>query len=169
MPETLHLFSTWLHILAATVWIGGMAALGLLLVPLLRRERFRDVARPLLYASALRFRWIGWGALGVLVVTGLVNVRARGIPWAAWIAPQFWGTAWGLALGWKLLLVVTTLAVSAVHDFHFGPKAIRLMQEAPEHPKTERMRWWSSWLGRLTLVLSLAILWFAVLLPRGGL
>lgn len=169
MVETLHLLSIWLHLLAATVWIGGMAALGLLLVPLLRRERFQNVARPLLYASALRFRWIGWGALGVLVVTGLVNVRMQGIPWSAWLDPGFWGTAWGAALGGKLLLVGGTLLVSAVHDFHFGPKAIRLMQNAPDSAEAERMRWWSSWLGRLTLLLSLVILWFAVLLPRGGL
>ena len=169
MADTLHFVSIWLHILAATVWIGGMAALGLLLVPLLRQERFEDVATPLLYASALRFRWIGWGALGVLVVTGIINVRAQGIPWAASLDPGFWSTAWGAALGWKLLLVVLTLAVSAVHDFHFGPKAIRLMRTAPESAEAERMRWWSSWLGRLTLLLSLAILWFAVLLPRGGL
>jgi len=169
MQQTLHLLSIWLHILAATVWIGGMAALGLLLVPLLRRERFQDVARPLLYASALRFRWIGWGALGVLVVTGLANVRMQGVAWSAWLDSGFWGTAWGAALGWKLLLVGLTLAVSAVHDFYFGPKAIRMMQNAPASSEAERMRWWSSWLGRLTLLLSLAILWLAVLLPRGGL
>lgn len=146
-----------------------MAALGLLLVPLLRQERFEDVARPLLYASALRFRWIGWGALGVLIGTGLFQVRAQGVPWSAWLDPGFWHTAWGAALGWKLVLVVLTLIVSAVHDFHFGPTAIRLMREAPGTSEAERMRLWSSWLGRLTLLLSLAILWFAVLLPRGGL
>lgn len=169
MPEFVSLLSIWLHILAATVWIGGMAALGLLLVPLLRQERFEEVATPLLYQSALRFRWIGWGALGVLIVTGLYNVRAQGIPWSAWLELGFWTTAWGQALGGKLILVVVTLAVSAVHDFHFGPKAVRLMEAAPESPEAERMRWWSSWLGRLTLLLSLAILWFAILLPRGGL
>lgn len=169
MPQTVQLLSVWLHILAATIWIGGMAALGLLLVPLLRRERFQEVARPMLYASALRFRWIGWGALGVLIVTGLFNVWAQGIPWSAWLEPGFWRTAWGQALGWKLAFVVLVLGISAVHDFHFGPKAIRLMEEAPSSAKAERMRWWSSWLGRLTLLLSLVILWFAVLLPRGGL
>jgi putative copper export protein len=169
MSEVLHLVSVWLHVLAATVWIGGMAALGLLLVPLLRRDRFQDVARPLLYASALRFRWIGWGALGILVVTGLINVRAQGVSWSTWLAMSFWSTAWGQALGWKLFLVVLTLGISAVHDFHFGPKAIDLMKEAPNSPEAERMRWWSSWLGRLTLLLSLAILWLAILLPRGGL
>lgn len=169
MSQVLHLGSVWLHVLAATVWIGGMAALGLLLVPLLRRDRFQDVARPLLYASALRFRWIGWGALGVLVVTGLINVRAQGVPWSTWLEMSFWSTAWGQALGWKLFLVVLTLGISAVHDFHFGPKAIHLMKDAPDSPEAERMRWWSSWLGRLTLLLSLAILWLAILLPRGGL
>lgn len=169
MSHTLSLLSVWLHILAATIWIGGMAALGLLLVPLLRRERFQDVATPLLHELALRFRWIGWGALGVLIVTGLINARARGVPWSAWVNPDFWGTAWGQALGWKLAFVGLVLVVSAVHDFHFGPKAIRLLQEAPDSPEAERMRWWSSWLGRLTLLLSLIILWFAILLPRGGL
>lgn len=169
MSQTIHLISVWLHILAAAVWIGGMAALGLLFVPLLRRERFEGVARPLLHAAALRFRWIGWGALSVLLVTGLVNARAQGVPWSAWVDPDFWTTAWGLALGCKLAVVLLTLIVSAVHDFHFGPKAIRLMRDAPESPEAERMRWWSSWLGRLLLLLSLVILWFAVLLPRGGL
>lgn len=169
MARASHLFSIWLHILAATVWIGGMAALGLLLVPLLRQERFEGVATPLLYASALRFRWIGWGALGVLIATGLVNVRMQGIPWSAWLDLGFWTTAWGAALGGKLVLVLLTLAVSAVHDFHFGPKAVRLMEAAPESAEAERMRWWSSWLGRLTLFLSLVILWLAALLPRGGL
>jgi len=169
MTEALHLVSIWVHILAATVWIGGMAALGLLLVPLLRKERFQNVAIPLLHTSALRFRWIGWGALGVLIVTGLINVRGQGIPWSAWLDLGFWRTAWGAALGWKLILVVVTLTVSAVHDFYVGPNAIRLMQEAPESREAERMQWWSSLLGRLTLLLSLAILWFAVLLPRGGL
>ncbi len=168
MSHTVHVVSIWIHVLAAAVWIGGMAALALLLVPLLRRERFKEVARPLFYAAALRFRWIGWGALGVLIVTGIANVRMQGIPWSAWLDPSFWGTAWGTALGWKLALVLLTLFVSAVHDFHFGPKAITLMQKAPESAEAERMRWWSSWLGRLTLLLSLAILWFAVLLPRGG-
>lgn len=144
MLDPLHLVSIWLHILAVTVWIGGMAALGLLLVPTLRQERFEDIATPLLYQSALRFRWIGWGALGVLIVTGLFNVRAQGVPWSAGLEPEFWTTAWGAALGWKLLLVIATLRVSAVHDFHFGPKAIRLMREALESPEAERMRWWSS-------------------------
>lgn len=169
MPDSLHLISIWLHILAATIWIGGMAALGLLLVPLLRRERFQDVATPLLYESALRFRWIGWGALGVLIVTGLFNVRAQGIPWSTWLEPGFWETAWGQALGWKLVFVIVVLVVSGIHDFHVGPKAVRLMEESPSSPEAERMRWWSSWLGRLALLLSLLILWFAIFLPRGGL
>ena len=169
MLEIVHLVFVWVHILAACVWIGGMASIALLLVPLLRRERFRAVAEPLLYASALRFRWIGWGALAVLIGTGLVNVRMQGVPWTAWGDPSFWGTAWGGALAWKLGLVGLTLLVSALHDFWLGPRAIALMQEAPDSRTTARVRWWSSWMGRITLLLSLGMLWYAVLLPRGGL
>lgn len=166
MPHKLYIASVWLHVLAATVWIGGMAALGLLLVPLLRSDRFEDVATPMLHESALRFRWIGWGALLVMVVTGLVMIEYRNLPWTSW---AFWNSTWGITLAWKLGLVALVLAVSTVHDFYLGPRAIALMEERPEAEVTERMRWWSSWLGRLTLLLSLVILWLAVLLPRGGL
>ena len=168
MVDALHLLSIWIHILAATVWIGGMVALGLLFVPLLRDDRYADIATSLFYESALRFRWVGWGALLVLIVTGLANVRMRGVPWSAWGEASFWAGAWGRALGWKLGTLFLVLLISAVHDFYAGPRAIRLMEEAPESPEAERMRAWSSWLGRLTLILSLLILWFAVLLARGG-
>lgn len=166
IPHQVYIAAVWLHVLAATVWIGGMAALGLLFVPLLRRDRFADVATSMLHESALRFRWIGWGALTLMIATGVIMIEYRGLPWLTW---SFWATNWGVTLAWKLTLVGLVLVVSAVHDFYLGPEAIRLLRERPEADSTERMRAWSSWLGRLTLVLSLAILWLAVLLPRGGL
>ncbi len=169
MSHTVYLISVWLHIIAAMVWVGGMAALGLLMVPTLRQERFRDVATPLLHASALRFRWIGWGALAVMLVTGVLNVWLRGVPWSAWVDVAFWTSPWGLTLGLKLLLVAIVVVMSAAHDFYNGPRAIRVMEEAPDSPEARSLRKQSSWMGRLTLLLSLAIVALAVLLPRGGL
>jgi uncharacterized membrane protein len=63
--ETLRLF---LHVLAATVWVGGQIVLGAL-VPVLRRAG-ADVPR----AAAVQFGRVGWTAFAVLVMTGFWNL-----------------------------------------------------------------------------------------------
>jgi putative copper export protein len=65
--DTLRLF---LHVLAATIWVGGQLTLAAL-VPVLRRfgaEAPRVVAR--------RFNQVAWTAFGVLIVTGIWNIVA---------------------------------------------------------------------------------------------
>ena len=64
---TIRLF---LHVLAATVWVGGQLTLAGL-VPTLRGLG-PDVPR----AAARRFNQIAWPAFGVLVATGIWNVIA---------------------------------------------------------------------------------------------
>jgi putative copper export protein len=66
-PETIRLF---LHVLAATVWVGGQITLAAL-VPALRAAG-ADVPR----AAANAFNRIAWPAFGVLVLTGIWNVMA---------------------------------------------------------------------------------------------
>lgn len=66
--ETVRLF---LHILAATIWVGGQLTLAGL-VPVLRAAGV-DVPR----RAATRFAWIAWPAFGVLILTGLWNVAAE--------------------------------------------------------------------------------------------
>jgi len=65
--DTVRLF---LHVLAATVWVGGQLTLAAL-VPVLRRFG-AEVPR----AAARRFNQVAWLAFGVLVVTGVWNVVA---------------------------------------------------------------------------------------------
>lgn len=67
--ETLRLF---LHVLAATVWVGGQITLAAL-VPALRAAG-TDVPK----AAANAFNRIAWPAFGVLVLTGIWNVLAEG-------------------------------------------------------------------------------------------
>jgi enamine deaminase RidA (YjgF/YER057c/UK114 family) len=66
-----HTVRMFLHILAATIWVGGQLTLAAL-VPALRavgREAPRVVAR--------RFNQMAWPAFGVLVATGIWNVSAE--------------------------------------------------------------------------------------------
>jgi putative copper export protein len=65
--DTIRLF---LHVLAATVWVGGQITLAAL-VPVLRR-RGTEIPR----AAARRFNLVAWPAFGVLVVTGIWNIAA---------------------------------------------------------------------------------------------
>lgn len=65
--DTARLF---LHVLAATVWVGGQITLAAL-VPVLR-----GLGREAPAAAARRFNLIAWPAFGVLVGTGVWNVLA---------------------------------------------------------------------------------------------
>ena len=65
--DTIRLF---LHILAATVWVGGQITLAAL-VPALRRLG-AEVPR----AAAQRFNQVAWPAFAVLILTGIWNVAA---------------------------------------------------------------------------------------------
>lgn len=157
-----YLVSVWLHILAATVWIGGMAFLVLVVVPTVRKPEFRAMAAPIIRSSGRRFRVVGWICLATLVVSGLMNVAGRGIPLASML-----DGAWGTTLGVKLVIVGIILAMSALHDFVLGPRASQLLMADPVDPRAHRARRMSSWFGRITLLLSIAAVALGVLLVRG--
>lgn len=65
--DTVRLF---LHVLAATIWVGGQLVLAAL-VPALRRFG-AEVPR----AAADRFNQVAWAAFTVLIVTGVWNIIA---------------------------------------------------------------------------------------------
>ena len=94
--ETVRLF---LHVLAATVWVGGQLVLAAL-VPALRAAG-PDVPR----AAARAFNRVAWPAFGVLVLTGLWNVAAEGDR----------GDAYQVTLMVKIVLVVLSGATAWAH------------------------------------------------------
>ena len=67
--DTVRLF---LHVLAATIWVGGQIVLAVL-VPVLKRAGADTPG-----AAARAFNRIAWPAFGVLVVTGIWNIAAIG-------------------------------------------------------------------------------------------
>lgn len=70
LPVSLDTIRLFLHVLAATVWVGGQLTLAAV-VPVLSRLG-ADIPR----AAARRFNQVAWPAFGVLVVTGVWNVIA---------------------------------------------------------------------------------------------
>ncbi|RMF86998.1 MAG: DUF4149 domain-containing protein [Nitrospinota bacterium] len=167
--RALYLLSVWLHILAVTVWLGGMVFLTLVLVPLTRQPEYREMATPLISWTGRRFRWIGWICLGLILLTGVFNLASRGVGWEVLGNVQFWRGPFGHALGIKLFLVLVILVLSIAHDFFIGPRATALGKEkSPADPEVERVRRQASWIGRLNLVLALIIIALGVVLVRGA-
>lgn len=111
---------------------------------------------------------VGWIALATLAGTGILNLRFRDIDWPVLSDSKFWATGFGRTLVWKLGLVVLVLIAAGAHDLLIGRRAIEALERAPDSSKAKRTRRLASWLGRLTLLLSLAILFFAVALVRGS-
>lgn len=149
--STLYLLSVWAHILAAAVWIGSMAFFALAIVPVLRQGHNRELMLPMVQAIGRRFRVIGWACLVVLVVTGLTNLWLRGIGASALMEASFWASAFGRTLAHKLALVGVVFVATAAHDALSGSPRRKLI----------------SWLGRVTLLLSMGVVILAVALVRG--
>ena len=144
----------WIHILAATFWVGGMLFFASVVVPSLKGIS-PELRTDLVSRIGKRCRTAGWGALGVLLITGLLNLHLRGIPLQAY----------GSAFWVKLFLIAVTVALTLLHDLVLGPKSIRVSRttSAP-HPLQKIVRL----LARLNLVVGLLIILAAVYLVRGG-
>jgi putative copper export protein len=95
--DTIRLF---LHVLAATVWVGGQLTLAAL-VPALRR-----LGAEIPLAAAQRFNQVAWPAFAVLIVTGIWNVIA--------VRSQVTGS-YETTLIVKLVLVAVSGLTAALH------------------------------------------------------
>jgi uncharacterized membrane protein len=156
------LFFIWLHVLAAVVWIGGMGFLSLVLVPILKHEPFASQRGALIRAAAMRFRFVVWVAISVLLMTGPLLALNRGLPLAD---PPGWPSVFSI----KLSLVILLLALTAAHDFWLGPSLSEILRkpEATRLDHERRLVARASWLPRLSLLVALAVLAAAVALARG--
>ncbi len=165
--HTLYMLTVWVHILAAAVWIGGMVFLVVVLVPVTRRPEYRGVAASLIHWTSLRFRWIGWLCLGLLLLTGTFNLIQRGFGWGDLWSGRLWEGLSGGILAVKLLLLGVVFLLSALHDFIIGPRATALWRSNPVSLEAMRLRRQAIWIGRLNLLLALIAVAFGVMLVRG--
>lgn len=108
LPVTSSTFRLFVHVLAATIWVGGQLTLAGL-VPVLRAHG-SDIPR----AAARRFNRIAWPAFAVLIASGLWNIAA--------VEPS-WNTAYGRTLTVKLATVAVSGVTAFVHIRVESPRA----------------------------------------------
>jgi len=113
----MYYFFVFLHILAATIWIGGMFFLVLVILPVIKNHPDRVT---LLEKSGIKFRTVGWIMFVIILITGLLNLHFRGIPLTL---EFFTSKGYGQLVSLKILIFSVILIISAYHDFYIGTRA----------------------------------------------
>lgn len=93
-------FVRWLHLVAASTWVGGMIALGVVVASLRRA----GADRAHLQAAARGFAWASWTAMALAIATGVAQVHLLYLPWSH---PP---------LELKLAVVAATVVVALAHQ-----------------------------------------------------
>ena len=109
------------HLLAAAVWVGGTVALVFVGVPVVARLEGEARGRSMRMLGR-RWRPIGYGALLVLAVTGVL------------LAANDWdsGSGFRWTLLAKVLSAAALVALAGLHDFVLGPRLAREVREGRE-------------------------------------
>jgi uncharacterized membrane protein len=133
------------HLLAAIVWVGGTVALVFVAVPPVQRLQGPERAA-LLRELGRRWRPIGWSALSIAIVTGIVLAqRAHAFDGA----PRDFD--WVLAA--KGLLVGLLVAGAYLHDYVLGPGLAQQVRDG----KQQSLRPLLVGIGRTNLLLTIAL------------
>ncbi len=155
---------TWIHLISASIWVGGSLFIGIVFSPLLKtmtssvEERMQIMIR-----VGKRFNKVAVPSLIILMATGLYTSHAL-------IAKPdlLISTSYGIYLIIKIILVIALIITYAVHV-----RVIRkdveeqIMSNKMSKSEIQKLRKKIIILGEITVVLSIAILFFASLLDAG--
>jgi copper resistance protein D len=151
------------HVLAAVIWLGGLFFFALVGAPVLRRIEPAALRASLFQQLGERFRVVGWVAIALLLVTGVINLYFRGVLDRDLVNATFWTTRFGRILGVKLTAILGMLVLQMFHDFQLGPAAGRASAGTEE---AIRLRRRAALVARFSALLGLLILVAAVFLVR---
>lgn len=144
------------HVLAACVWVGGTVALVFAAVPVLRRAEGAARAEAM-RALGRRWRPLGWGAMAVAILTGLLLAEDAGA-----LHRESLDTRFDRILLVKVALVVLLIAGSLVHNLVLGPRLQRELREGlPQRTRPQMVA-----VGWTNFALTVAVPVLGVVLAR---
>ena len=155
---------TWIHLISASIWVGGSIFLGVVLAPLLKKMSLSIEERlELMIKVGRRFNKIALPSLVILIGTGIYNSHL------VLQSPEILFTSsYGAFLITKIVLVIALIVTFAVHIRLFS-KDIEQKISARQIADTElkKLNKKGMILGETTVVISVAILFFAALMDAG--
>jgi hypothetical protein len=93
-----------LHLLAVFFWLGHMFFWSLVVGPLTKRFDPPETGQ-IIRQLSLRWGGLGWPALSVLVLTGVIMLSYRGVTLQSLLSGELFASPFGRGLGIKVLLV----------------------------------------------------------------
>ena len=155
---------TWIHFLCASIWVGGSIFLGLVLAPLLKKLSFSIEERMnLMIKTGRRFNKIALPALVILIATGIYNSHL------VLQSPEIlFSTSYGAFLITKIILVIALIVTYAIHIKIFSKDVEeKITAKQITDRELQKLTKQGMILGEATVVISVAILFFAALLDAG--
>ena len=155
---------TWIHLISASIWVGGSIFLGVVLAPLLKKMSLSIEERlELMIKVGRRFNKIALPSLVILIGTGIYNSHL------VLQSPEIlFSSSYGAFLITKIVLVIALIVTFAVHIRLFSKdieQKISARQIADMELKKLNKK--GMILGESTVVISVAILFFAALMDAG--
>lgn len=155
---------TWIHLISASIWVGGSIFLGVVLAPLLKKMSLSIEERlELMIKVGRRFNKIALPSLVILIGTGIYNSHL-----VLQSTEILFTSSYGAFLITKIVLVIALIVTFAVHIRLFS-KDIEQKISARQIADTElkKLNKKGMILGETTVVISVAILFFAALMDAG--
>lgn len=156
---------TWIHLVSASIWVGGSLFIGVVISPLLRtmptslEERLQFMIK-----VGRRFNKIAIPSLLILIGTGIYNsIAFLNKP------DLLFSSSYGNFLIVKIILVVALILAYAVH-VRIIRKDVeeKIISKQLSDTQIQKLRKKIIILGEVTIVLSVAVLFMAALLDAGA-
>jgi len=155
---------TWIHLIAASIWVGGSIFIGVVFSPILKSITTSIEERiQIMIKVGKRFNKVAIPSLIILMATGLYN------SYALLSNPNLlMGTSYGTFLTIKVFLVIALIITYAVHVRVIRKEVEeQIMTKQMSIQEIQKLRKKIIILGEITVVLSIVILFFAALLDTG--
>jgi putative copper resistance protein D len=145
----------WLHLVAASIWVGGSIFLGVILSPMLKIiTKTVEERIVILIKIGRRFSYIAIPSFGVLVLTGIYNSKPFLLEPTA-----LYQTYYGVILIVKIALVIATLTAYILHVRIINSETEkRIVTGNASNTYIQSIRSKFIFLGRIIVILSILIL-----------
>jgi copper transport protein len=155
-PRSLAILTDWIHLVAAAVWVGGLAQIAAAWLSTLVGAR-REMRVAVMRSVLAPFGRVALPAFVFVVATGSINALIE-----LGHVEELWQSGYGRVLAVKIALVAAIAVASYVHAIRLRPRLIA----ANPHPQgpAERRHWRmlgvEPWLGLGALALAAALVAF---------